>query len=242
MALSARKVLITGGSAGIGEATARALTDRGAHVAVLARDSERLRAVARETGARPVPADLRDPDAVPRAVEAAADALGGLDALVNNAGSFRLGTVHDGRPADWREMVELNVLGLLAASQAAIPFLTRSGSGQLINISSMSGRRTPGAVTGVYAGTKHAVHAISDGLRDELHDRGIRVTVLSPGMVLTNRGAYITDPQVRETTARWHQEQGLDPADVAAQVCHVLAAPPDVHLVEIALISARQAP
>ncbi|MEV0375980.1 SDR family NAD(P)-dependent oxidoreductase, partial [Streptomyces sp. NPDC050636] len=179
---------------------------------------------------------------VPQAVETAAHGIGGLDALVNNAGSFRLGQVHDGRYSDWREMVELNILGLLAASQAAVPFLTRSGSGQLINISSMSGRRVSGAETGVYAGTKHAVHAISDGLRDELHDRGIRVTVLSPGMVLTNRGAYISDPQLRDATARWHEEQGLDPDDVAAQVCHVLAAPRDVHLVEIALISARQTP
>ncbi|MEU4847319.1 SDR family oxidoreductase [Streptomyces gilvosporeus] len=242
MTLSGRKVLITGGSAGIGAATARALTDQGARVAVLARDGERLRAIAHDVGALPVPADLRDPDAVPQAVEAAAGELGGLDALVNNAGSFRLGAVHDGRYADWREMVELNILGLLAASQAAVPFLARSGSGQLINISSMSGRGGAGAVTGVYAGTKHAVHAISDGLRDELHGHGIRVTVLSPGMVLTNRGEYISDPQLRDVTARWHEQQGLDPADVAAQVCHVLAAPPDVHLVEIALISARQTP
>ncbi|GHE10340.1 SDR family oxidoreductase [Streptomyces alanosinicus] len=242
MALSGRKVLITGGSAGIGAATARALTSQGAHVAVLARDGERLRAIARETGARPIPADLRDPHAVPRAVEAAGDELGGLDALVNNAGSFRLGAVRDGRYADWQDMVELNILGLLTASQAAVPFLTRSGCGQLINISSMSGRQEPSAESGVYAGTKHAVRAISDGLRHELHGCGIRVTVLSPGMVLTNRGEYISDPQLREATARWHEEQALDPADVAAQVCYVLAAPPDVHLVEIALISARQTP
>ncbi|MFD8629007.1 SDR family oxidoreductase [Streptomyces hygroscopicus] len=242
MALSGRKVLVTGGSAGIGAAITHELSRQGAQVAVLARASERLDDIARETGARSIPADLREPDAVAHAVESAARELGGLDALVNNAGSFRLGQVHDGRYADWRDMVDLNVLGLLVASQTAVPFLTRSEIGQLINISSMSGRRVSGPATGVYAGTKHAVHAISEGLRSELHDRGIRVTVISPGMVLTNRGEYISDPALRETTARQHTEEGLDPADVATQVCYVLSAPPDVHLVEIALTSARQTP
>lgn len=237
-----RRILVTGASSGIGEAVARELTTQGARVAVLARNSEALDRLAEETGVLPFVADLRDGGAATTAVEAAADALGGLDVLINNAGTFRLGRVADGEFTDWQDMMEVNILGLLATTKAAIPHLAVSEAGQVINISSMSGRRVPGPTTGVYAGSKHAVNAISEALRAELHDQNIRVTLLSPGYVRTNFGQYITDPRVREEAARGQREQGLDPKQVAAQVVHVLSAPRDVHLIEIAFLSTRQQP
>lgn len=240
--IDGRRVLVTGASAGLGEAIVRHLTTRGARVAGIATHADALDRLAGETGLLPFPADVRDNDAVTAAVGAAAEALGGLQALVNNAGTLRLGMVSDGDIADWRDMTEVNLLGLLATTKAAVPYLAASPGSRIVNISSMSGRRVPGPVGGVYSGTKHAVHAISEALRAELHDRGIQVTVISPGFVRTNYGHYITDPDIRQQMEREQRDQGLDPADVAVQVTHVLSAPPDVHLVEIALISARQSP
>lgn len=234
--LAGRRILVTGGARGIGAAICGAAAAAGARLAVLTRSGPR------PGGGVTVRAELADPEAAAAAVTAAATALGGLDALVNNAGTFRLGRVGDGAYADWRDMVDTNILGLLAVTQAAIPYLAESALGQVINISSMSGRRVTGAEQGVYAGTKHAVHAIGTGLRHELHDLGIRVTTISPGLVRTNLGAYITDPSARARAEASQLASGLDPADVAAQVTHVLTSPPDVHLVEIALVSRRQPP
>ncbi|MFC4048795.1 SDR family oxidoreductase [Actinomadura syzygii] len=241
--LKGRRVLVTGASTGIGEAIARDLAGRGAHVAVLARRARPLEALACEIGGVPVQADLKDPDAAADGVAAAASGLGGgLDALVNNAGTFRLGYVTDGLTSDWQDMVEVNILGLLAVTRAAVPHLARSPRGQIVNIGSMSGRRVSHPASGVYAGTKHAVHAMSEAIRCELHDKGIRVTVIAPGLVRTNHGGYITDPALRADAERDQREEGLDPRDVAAQVRHVLCTPPDVHLTEIAMFSARQYP
>ncbi|MFI7503310.1 SDR family oxidoreductase [Streptomyces sp. NPDC049687] len=240
--LSGRRVLVTGASTGLGTAIAERLARAGARPALLARDRERLQAVARRTGGIVVPADLTDTVAAADAVREAARELGGLDAVVNNAGVFRLGMVSDGEVADWRDMLEVNVLGLLAVTQAAVPHLREGRHPQIVNISSMGGRRVAQPSQGVYAGTKHAVHAISDALRRELYEDGIRVTVLAPGFIRTNLGAYIRSPEVRANMEHGQTEQGLDPQDVAAQVEHVLSAPPDVHHVEIALISMRQPP
>lgn len=240
--IAGRRVLVTGASAGIGAAIVRELAVRSARIAGIARRAEPLDRLAKETGMVALPADVRDNNAVTKAVQAAADALGGLDVLVNNAGTFRLGRVADGEFIDWQNMVEVNALGLLTASKAAIPYLAGSEAGQIVNISSMSGRRVPGPAAGVYAGTKHAVHAISQALRAELHDRGIRVTVVSPGFVRTNYGAYITDPEIRERNAAGQRDQGLAPEQVAVQVVHILSTPRDVHLIEIALTSTRQEP
>lgn len=240
--LSGKRVLITGASAGLGAAIADRLAARGARVALLGRDAHRLTEVAERTGGVAVEADLLDAERSGRAVDAAAERLGGLDALVNNAGVFRLGMVSDGDVSDWKDMLEVNVLGLLTVTRAAIAHLRRGTDPQIVNISSMGGRRVAQPAQGVYAGTKHAVHAISDALRRELHDDGIRVTVVAPGFVRTNLGAYIRDPDVRANMEHGQREQGLAPADVAAQVEHILTAPPDVHLVEIALISRRQPP
>lgn len=238
--LEGRRILVTGGSRGIGAAIVRATADAGARPAALTRNSPR--GGHSTGGVITVHADLSDPEITTTAVRRAAEALGGLDALINNAGTFRLGRITDGVYSDWRDMVNTNILGLITAAKAAIPFLAESGSGQIINISSMGGRRVTGAEQGVYAGTKHAVHAIGAGLHHELHSLGIRVTTISPGLVRTNLGSYITDPDTRAGAETKQRAWGLEPSDVAAEVVHVLSTSPDVHLIEIALVSRRQPP
>lgn len=243
--LDGRRILVTGASSGIGAAIARACAAEGAAVACVARRKDRIEDLATRIGGIAVPADLTDDDHARAAVARAAEELGGLDGVVNNAGVMLLAPVATGDPADWRRMFDLNVLALLVVTQAALPHLRAAidqggGHGDIVNISSMAGRRVAGASGGVYAGTKFAVHAISEGLRQEVHRDGVRVVVISPGFVETELGAGISHTPTRERVARMQREIGLEPGAVARQVVRALSEPPNVLLTEIALLPTAQ--
>lgn len=233
--LDGRRVLVTGASSGIGAAVARAVVSAGGTVALLARRPEVLRDLAADLGGVSVPADVTDVQAVRGAVAAAVDGLGGLDVVVNSAGVMRPGTVEDGRPDDFRLMLEVNVLGLLHVTHVALPHLRRSGAGDVVNISSMSGRRIPSPTAGVYAGTKFAVHAISEGLRLELADQPVRVTTVAPGYVDTPIGDGV-DGDRGEKFRHQVATHGMSPDVVADLVVTALAAPREVELVEVAFL------
>lgn len=239
--LTGRRVLVTGASSGIGLATARSVSAAGGRVGLLARRADHLDRIAGEVDGVAVPADVTDVDAVRAAVQDAAEALGGLDGVVNAAGLALPSLIADADPTDWRVMVDVNVLGLLHVTQAVIPHLRRAGRGDIVNLSSMSGRRIATTDTAVYAATKHAVHAVSEGLRRELHDDGIRVSILAPGFVAT---PIFEDVPGAAAAALHHRatNQGLDPSAVADAIVRVLEAPPDVAHVEIALLSLAQTP
>lgn len=236
MDLTARRILVTGASSGIGAATARALDAAGARVALLARDTRRLEQVAADcTDAHVTAADVTHPDTLAPAIAAAAQDLGGLDGLVNAAGVAFPGGILDGDPADWRTTYEVNVLGLLSATRLALPFLQEAELADVVNVSSMSGRRVASPELAIYAASKHAVHAISQGMAMELADGPVRVTVLAPGYVDTPIFEGVDD-EYRERTST----KGLAPEAVAAQVVHTVGQPADVRLVEVALVSTRQ--
>ncbi|MFJ8622730.1 SDR family oxidoreductase [Kitasatospora sp. NPDC093550] len=237
---SGRRVLVTGASRGIGAAIARAVAADGGRVALLARPSAELAGLAAELGAVAVGVDLADPVAAEAAVAEACGELGGLDVLVNNAGVFPLGTVRDGDPEDWRTMVDLNVLGVLTVTRAAIPALLAGERPQIVNIGSTAGRSVSHAIQGVYAATKHALVALTDGLRLELAGDGVRVTLVSPGAVRTGGSERIRDEGLRGVLAKVQEAVGLDPAEVAEQVLHVLHAPAGVHLTELTVLSTRE--
>lgn len=239
-ALEGRRVLVTGASSGIGAATVRACAQAGARVACLARRTDLLATLADEVGGAAVTADVSDEASARAGVESAAAQLGGLDAVVNNAGVMLLGTVAGGRPADWKRMLDVNVFGLLVVTHAAVAHLRKAGRGDVVNVSSMSGRRVPNAAAGVYAATKHAVHAITEGLRRELHPEGIRATMVSPGIVKTDIGAGGADTEALARINRLQDELGLAPADVARQITWILAAPPHVAVHEVALLPTGQ--
>lgn len=238
--LDGRRVLVTGASSGIGEATVRACAAAGAHVAGLARRTERLEALGEEVGAVAVTADVTDEGSARAGVETAAARLGGLDAVVNNAGALSVSTVADADPAEWKRMLEVNVFGLLVVTQAALGHLRSAGRGDVVNMSSMSGRRVPNAAAGVYAATKHAVHAITEGLRRELHPVGIRVSVVSPGLVATDLTAEGSASPARDRLADLQADIGLAPADVARQIVRILSEPPHVAVHEVALLPTDQ--
>lgn len=236
--LQGRRVLVTGASSGIGAGTARAIAAAGGRVALLARRRELIEDLAAELDGVAVPADVVDVDATRAAVERAATELGGLDGVVNAAGVVRPGAIADADPAGWALMFDVNVRGLLHVTQAAIPHLRRDG-GDVVNISSMSGRRVGSVEMAAYAASKAAVHTASEGLRRELSDDGVRVAVIAPGVVHTD----LFDDREDETSSRLRdkaQRDGLQVDDIARAIVEVLAAPPHVVHVEVALLSIRQ--
>lgn len=232
-------MLVTGASSGIGRATAEAIVAEGGRVALLARTPEQLRDVAGPLGDAAVvePADVTDPGAVAAAVGRVGELLGGLDAVVNAAGVVRLGGIDATGPDDWKLTFDVNVLGLLNVTQAALPLLRASTSADIVNISSMSGRRRLSIEMTVYSASKFAVHVISDGLREELAPDGIRVSIVSPGFVRTPIFDDTADDELRHKYQEALATRGLDPEAVAAQVVHALAQPDGVDLFEIALVS-----
>jgi short-subunit dehydrogenase len=187
--LAGQFVIITGASSGIGAATARRLADAGAHVLLVARRRERLDALKDEieaTGGRAdvVAADLTAATDRERVVETAMQVGGRLDALVNNAGYGQRGPVEIVPLEQIRANFELNLFALIALTQLVIPIMRRAGHGRIVNVSSVAGRIAR-PLSSVYDATKHALEAISDGLRGELAPFGIKVVIIEPGFILT---------------------------------------------------------
>jgi NADP-dependent 3-hydroxy acid dehydrogenase YdfG len=184
--------LVTGASSGIGEATAAVLAEEGATVALAARRRDRLEALAERIGGKPVviEADVTDQVQAERAVATTVEDLGRLDILVNNAGVMLLGPIVDAPVEEWQRMVNLNVLGLLYCTHAALPHLLSAAEGDprgvadVVNISSVAGR-VARLNSGVYNATKHGVGAFSESLRQEVTARHVRVTLIEPGATAT---------------------------------------------------------
>ncbi|WP_157965753.1 SDR family oxidoreductase [Euzebya rosea] len=237
--LAGQRVLVTGASSGIGRAVAVACAEAGATVAGLARRAERLESLSASHGVVPVVGDVTAGGAA-GLVATAVEGLGGLDVLVNSAGIARMGLIGETDPADWRAMFDVNVLGLLEVTQAAMPALRADGGGSIVNISSMSGRRIPAAEGGVYSATKFAVHAISEALRMELQESGVRVTTVSPGFVATEIFDDQPDSAVIDRYRTLAKSVGMQVEDVAAAVLHAVTAPASVGTVEIALVPTNQ--
>jgi short-subunit dehydrogenase len=179
-----RVALVTGASSGIGEATARAFADAGLRVGLCARRKDRLERLAAEITARGGeaavhPVDVTDRVAVQAMVDAVAARWGKLDVLVNNAGRGLAATFEQTTAAELRALMELNVVAVLGATQAALPIMRRQGSGHIINVSSIVGRRAV-PYRAAYSATKFALGALSETLRVELTGSGIVVTLVYP--------------------------------------------------------------
>ena len=187
--LKGKVAAVTGASSGIGQVIAETLGKAGAHVFMCGRTTEAMeasKAVIEKAGGGVTLAafDMRDVSAVQSFVQDAAKHKGRLDILVNNAGLGHSASIVEGDPEQWREMLEVNVLGLLVGCQAAIKVMRETGSqGRIINISSTA---TLNRSSGVYGATKHAVNCINSTLRDELQDDDIRVTSILPGVFASN--------------------------------------------------------
>jgi NADP-dependent 3-hydroxy acid dehydrogenase YdfG len=236
--LDGKVALVTGASSGIGEATAIALAEAGAAVAIGARRRDRLDALAAKLadgGARVLTLDLdvTDEQACAAAVARTREELGGLDVLVNNAGVMLLGTIVGADPEEWRRMLHTNVLGLMYMTHAAIGGMVEQGSGDVVNISSVAGRvARKGA--GVYNASKWAVNAFSESLRQEVTGRGVRIGLVEPGAVATELSSHITQPDARAASAQMAASmRTLQAEDIARAVLYLVTQPPHVAINEV---------
>jgi NADP-dependent 3-hydroxy acid dehydrogenase YdfG len=234
--LSGRRIAITGASSGIGEATARALVAEGATVALGARRVDRLESLAGEIGdaAHALEVDVSDEAAARAFIESSAEAMGGLDGLINNAGVMLLGPVGGADTDQWRQMIGVNLLGLLYCTHAALPKLAESESGHIVNVSSVAGRLAS-AGSAVYNMTKWGVTGFSEGLRQEALHAGVRVTCLEPGYVDTELQGHNENPVVVEAMEKETQKIGdvLTADDMANAILFALSQPQRVNINEI---------
>jgi NADP-dependent 3-hydroxy acid dehydrogenase YdfG len=233
--LAGKTAVVTGASSGIGEATARLLTGEGCNVVLAARREDRLKSLAAELGegALAAPTDVTDPAACAALVARTVERFGSLEILVNNAGLGLYGSIPEGDPDDWRRMFDVNVLGVLYSTRAAVRHMLARGTGDVVFVSSLAGRRVLAPDGTVYAATKHAITALAEGLRLDVHEKGIRVINVEPGLVRTEFPEN-TYPDARE----YYAQKGFTPLeakDVAAAVLYAVSQPAHVSLNEIAV-------
>jgi len=239
--LQGKTALVTGASSGIGAATALALGKAGVRVALLARRTEALEAIASSMNqALVVPADVSDECSVEAAVTEVQNHFGHLDLVVNSAGIARISPVSTGDFHDWQEMINVNVLGLCLVNRAVLPCFPEGG-GHIVNVCSMSGHRVP-PVGGFYSATKFAVRALSDALRNELRQAGnaTRVSCISPGFVDTP----LVDEYfgaVGKTPAEAVDYPMLKPEEIADLIVHQLGAPENVEINDLMVRPRHQA-
>jgi NADP-dependent 3-hydroxy acid dehydrogenase YdfG len=248
--LAGTVALVTGASSGIGEATALALAEEGAAVALVARRRDRLEDLAgrlRPLCARPlvIEADVTDQAQAIGAVEATVAELGRLDTLVNNAGVMLLGPIVGAPVEEWQRMVHLNLLGLLYCTHAALPHLLSSAESaprevaDVVNVSSVAGR-VKRVGNGVYSATKFAVGAFSESLRQEVATRHVRVTLIEPGATATELAMH-NRPEVLEDMAKNFAGIALMTAgDIANSVRYAVTQPRHVAVNEILIRPTEQ--
>ena len=245
-ALEGQVAAITGASSGIGEATAVALAQAGAAVALGARRRDRIEALAEriaDGGGRAVAieVDVSDEGQANAFVAAAREQLGGLDHLVNNAGVMLLGPVEGADTEHWRRMVSVNLLGLLYCTHAALPLMREGGGGHIVNVSSVAGRHAR-AGAAVYNLTKFGVTAFSEALRQEALHCNVRVTCVEPGFVDTELQGHNKAPLVEQATEKMREQIGevLTAEDIADAILYAVTRPQHVSINEVLVRPTRQ--
>jgi NADP-dependent 3-hydroxy acid dehydrogenase YdfG len=242
--------LVTGASSGIGEATAKALAERGASVALVARRAERLEQLAGEIAeaggtALPIEADVSDHGQAESAVARAVEELGRLDVLVNNAGVMLLGPIVEAPVEEWERMIHVNLLGLLYTAHAALPHLLEAAEGEprrvadMVNISSVAGRMARKG-SGVYNATKHGVGAFSESLRQEVTGKHLRVSLVEPGAVDTELQSHNRPEIEQEIRGRFAEMDILRSEDIADAIAYVVTRPRHVAVNEVLVRPTQQ--
>jgi 3-hydroxy acid dehydrogenase/malonic semialdehyde reductase len=240
--LNGRIALITGASSGIGEACARRFAEAGARLILAARRRERLEKLAAEltVDTHLATVDVRDRAAVEAALEALPAEWAAIDILINNAGLSRgLDRIHEGDPDSWDEMVDTNIKGLLYVSRSVIPGMVRRGSGDVINIGSIAGREVyPNG--NVYCATKHAVDAITKGMRIDLVDSPIRVSTIDPGLVETEFSQVRFYGDAERAKKVYQGYQPLTGDDIADVAIWIVSRPRHVQVAEVLVLPTAQ--
>ncbi|CAN5194735.1 SDR family oxidoreductase [soil metagenome] len=238
--LSGKTAIVTGASSGIGAATARLLAENGCNVALAARREDRLKTLAGEIGDRAfaAPTDITNPEAAAALVASSVERFGTVDVVVNNAGLGLYAPISEGDPEDWRMMFDVNVLGTLYVTRAAARHMLQRGSGDIVFVSSAAGRRVPHGHGAVYAATKHAITAIAEGLRIDLHDKGIRVITVEPGLVRTEFPENSFGSPDDYYAGKKYSP--LEAGDIAEALFFAISQPPRVSINEVLIRPTKQ--
>lgn len=243
-ALANRVAVITGGSSGIGRATAVAFAARGARVAVVARRADRLNDLVAQLdklGCKSLAcvADVSSPSEMRSVAQEVLDNLGRGDILVNNAGVMLSTAFANAESKDWEIMVRTNLIGPMECTAAFLPQLT-NGGGDIVNISSVGGRKAR-PTTSIYNATKWGVNGWSEALRQELCQQNIRVIVIEPGAVKTELLDHFTDARIQDQSRRHFEEVGaLSPEDVADCIAFAVSLDRRISLNEMLIRPTRQ--
>lgn len=235
-------VIIMGASSGIGEVTTKKLADEGAKLVIAARREERLKALVESLPNAEISyavADVTNKDEVQAVIDLAVEKYGRVDVLFNNAGIMPQVPLSDLRIDEWRQMLDINIMGALNGIAAVLPIMQKQQSGHIVTTASEAGHVVfqEGAV---YSGTKFAVRAIMETLRQEERKNNIRSTLISPGTVDTELHLTISDPKRREWIENLQREVGLQSSDVADAVAYAISTPHTVNVSEILLVPAKQ--
>ncbi len=236
-------VFVTGASSGIGMACAEVFSAQGAKILMCARRIERLKALTKRlpTESYCFQLDVREHDEVEEAIHSLPAEWQAIDILINNAGFSRgLDKLYEGKLQDWEEMIDTNVKGLLYVSRAVVPGMLERGHGDIINISSIAGREVyPGG--NVYCATKHAVRALTRGLKMDLLGTPLRVCSVDPGLVETEFSVVRFRGDAERAKKVYEGLEPLTPRDVAEAVLFCATRPPHVNINEILIMPTAQA-
>ena len=235
--IKGKVVVITGASSGLGAATARLLSAEGANVMLGARRVDRIQSLADELNAKggkaiAIATDVTDHDQVKNLVDAAVQKYGRIDVMINNAGLMPHSPLERLKIDDWNRTIDVNIKGVLYGIAAALPYMKQQKSGHIINVSSVAGHKvTPNGA--VYCATKHAVRALSEGLRVEVKPYNIRTTIISPGAVATELPDSITEPDIAAGISKFYKETAIPADSFARAVAFAMSQPEDVDINEI---------
>lgn len=238
--MAKKLAVITGASSGIGEATAKALSKSGFALLLLSKSGD-MHALSQLPDTLCTQVDVTDQAAMTDTVNQAEAKWGAVECFVNNAGLMLLGDIADQNPNEWRQMVDVNILGVLNGMHLVLKGMKARGSGTLVNVSSIAGFKTfPNHAA--YSATKYAVHAVSETVREEVAPFGVRVVTISPGVVETGLLGHTTSTAIKEEYTSWKHSMGgaLRPEQIAEAIVFAVNQPQSVCVREIVIAPTRQ--
>lgn len=233
-------IIITGASSGFGAAIAKRMSEKGYPLLLVARRLEKIEALSLPN-AICAKVDINDHGAFAKAVQQAEDKFGPTDCLINNAGTMLLGAIESQATTEWQQMFDVNVIALLNGIKTVLPGMKTQQHGTIINISSIAGKKTfPNHAA--YCGTKFAVHAISENVREEIANDNIRVITIAPGAAETELLSHTTSNAIKQNYDEWKASMGgvLTADDVARSVIFAYEQPQSVCLPELVIAATRQ--
>ncbi len=236
-------VVITGASSGFGAEMAKMFNAQGFPLLLVARRTEKILALPLAFDNVQVAAvDVTDQQQLKAAIHAAEVVFGPVDLLVNNAGVMLLGNVTTQDPAEWQQMLDVNVMGVLNGTQVVLPGMITREHGTIINISSLAGKKTF-VNHAAYVASKFGVHGLSETIREEVSGHNVRIAMVAPGAAETELLGHTTDQQAITDYNGWKQTMGgitLDPKHVAEAVNFIYSMPQEVNVREIDIAATRQ--